>query len=143
VITNVPLGAPRRVCVKGMQGIDASVMRMVVQGTVWMSIGGLLPGDATLFQSDHQVHKLRSSSGKPDPRVRRPGTGISGLGHSRSGWFVHQEVADAVRVNRDTGTHGGGEVHLLQVTALGGRGLAAHHLIERGRVVLHQLLGVE
>jgi ABC-type Fe3+ transport system substrate-binding protein len=31
-------GMPRRVCVKGMQGVDATVVVTVVRGVVWMSI---------------------------------------------------------------------------------------------------------
>jgi hypothetical protein len=32
------MGVPRRVFVKGMQGVDATVVVTVVQGTVWLSI---------------------------------------------------------------------------------------------------------
>ncbi|MGH3917484.1 MAG: hypothetical protein ACRDSG_00305 [Pseudonocardiaceae bacterium] len=32
------MGVPRRVLVKGMQGVDVTVVVTVVQGTVWLSI---------------------------------------------------------------------------------------------------------
>lgn len=32
------MGAPRRVRVKGMQGVDATVVVAVAQGTVWLSV---------------------------------------------------------------------------------------------------------
>lgn len=32
------MGAPRRVRVKGMQGVDPTVVVAVVQGTVWLSV---------------------------------------------------------------------------------------------------------
>src|SRR6185437_14678666 len=68
----------------------------------------------------------------------------AGRGSGRSGgWFVDQKVAGAVRVDRDARAHGGGEVDLLQVTTLRRRWLAAHHLVERSGIVLHQLLGVD
>lgn len=37
-VTHPGRGLPRRVCVKGMREIDATVVVTVVQGSVWMSI---------------------------------------------------------------------------------------------------------
>src|SRR5699024_4652578 len=51
-----------------------------------------------------------------------------------------EEVAGAVHIDRDTGTHGGGHGDLLDVAALRGGRLQTQDLVERGHVVLDQLL---
>lgn len=42
------MGIPRRVSVKGMQGVDATVVVTVVQGKVWMSISPPLTWEAIM-----------------------------------------------------------------------------------------------
>ncbi|HKR52642.1 MAG TPA: hypothetical protein VJT72_24295 [Pseudonocardiaceae bacterium] len=46
--TDPHVGAPRRVRVKGMQGIDATVVVTVVRDTVWMSISPPLTWEAIM-----------------------------------------------------------------------------------------------
>src|SRR3954451_14142675 len=56
---------------------------------------------------------------------------------------LRKEVAGAQRVDRDARAHRRGEGDLLQVPALRRRRLGAEDVVQRGRVVLDQLLSVE
>src|SRR3954453_22920742 len=73
--------------------------------------------------------------------VRAGGAGASTSG--RDGLVLDGEVAGAVRVHRDAGAHRRGQRRLLHVPALGGRRLEPQHLLERGGVVLDELLLAE
>jgi hypothetical protein len=42
------MGMPRRVALKGMQGVDATVVVIVVQDTVWMSISPTFTWEAIM-----------------------------------------------------------------------------------------------
>ena len=52
--------APRRVFVKGMQGLDATLVVTVVQGTVWLSISPPFTWEAIMepAEIDELVHVL-------------------------------------------------------------------------------------
>src|SRR5699024_5003352 len=80
-----------------------------------------------------------------DSRAPRPPSGgrgaVRGDGRLSSGLVgLLEEVAGAVHIDRDTGAHGGGHGDLLDVAALRGGRLQAQDLVERGHVVLDQLL---
>lgn len=55
------MGMPRRVLVKGMQGVDATVVVTVVQGTVWLSISPPFTWEAImeLDKVDEVMHVLK------------------------------------------------------------------------------------
>src|SRR5690606_11046586 len=65
------------------------------------------------------------------------------VGSDRGRVLLDEEVAGAVRVDRDAGAHRGGDGGLLDVPALGGGRLQTEDLVQRGAVVLHQLGVVE
>jgi hypothetical protein len=54
-------GIPRRVCVKGMQGIDVTVVVTVVQGKVWLSVSPPFTWEAIMEPGkvDEVIHVLR------------------------------------------------------------------------------------
>lgn len=54
------MGMPRRILVKGMQGVDATVVVTVVQGTVWLSISPPFTWEAImeLDKVDEVIHVL-------------------------------------------------------------------------------------
>jgi hypothetical protein len=54
------IGAPRRVRVKGMQGIDATVVVTVVQGNVWLSVSPPFTWEAIMEPGkvDELMHML-------------------------------------------------------------------------------------
>ena len=54
------MGLPRRVRVKGMQGVDATVVVTVVQGTVWLSVSPPFTWEAIMEPGkvDEVIHVL-------------------------------------------------------------------------------------
>ncbi|MGH7929002.1 MAG: hypothetical protein ACREQV_14530 [Candidatus Binatia bacterium] len=54
------MGMPRRIAVKGMQGVDATVVVTVVQGVVWLSISPPFTWEAIMTPSkaDEVIHAL-------------------------------------------------------------------------------------
>lgn len=54
------MGMPRRIAVKGMQGVDATVVVTVVHGAVWLSISPPFTGEAIMTPGkvDEVIHVL-------------------------------------------------------------------------------------
>jgi hypothetical protein len=54
------MGMPRRIAVKGMQGVDATVVVTVVRGTVWLSISPPFTWEAIMkpCKVDEVIHAL-------------------------------------------------------------------------------------
>src|SRR3954452_11395919 len=77
---------------------------------------------------------------RSDVRCGALGAPSSGRRAVSGGGLVHQHVAGAVRVDRDARAHRRGDGDLLQVPALGRRRLGPQDLVQRGRVVLDQLV---
>ena len=94
------------------------------------------PADRPVTHARTALSRSRSAR-KCRSRVGAGGGGIDG----REDGVVDQQVAGAVRVDRDARAHRGGDGDLLQVPALGGGRLGPQHLVQRGGVVLDQLLG--
>jgi Na+/proline symporter len=55
------MGMPRRIAVKGMQGVDATVVVTVVRGTVWLSISPPFTWEAIMQPGkvDEVIHVLK------------------------------------------------------------------------------------
>jgi hypothetical protein len=55
------MGVPRRVCVKGMEGVNATVVVTVVQGKVWVSISPPFTWEAIMepVKVDELMHVLK------------------------------------------------------------------------------------
>ena len=69
------MGVPRRVLVKGMQGVDVTVVVTVVQGKVWLSISPPFTWEAIMEprEVDEVMHvlELAREEAKKMPAARR------------------------------------------------------------------------
>jgi hypothetical protein len=94
------MGRPRRVHVKGMQGVDATVVVTVVRDTVWLSISPAFTWEAimepgkvdevisTLERARDEAKKAAttrkgSEQRSPNNMGRSPGPGVTGRSRSR------------------------------------------------------------
>ncbi len=83
------MGAPRRVRVKGMEGVDVTVVVTVVRGTVWLSISPPFTWEAFMEpgQVDEVMHALelaRDEAKKKMMTAARNGRAAP-TGHSTGG----------------------------------------------------------
>lgn len=75
------MSMPRRIAVKGMQGVDATVVVTVVRGTVWLSVSPPLTWEAIMKPSkvDEVIHALelaRDEATKTAAALHRAAPGV-------------------------------------------------------------------
>ena len=75
-------GVPRRVFVKGMQGVDVTLVVTVVQGTVWVSISPPFTWEAIMepVKVDELIHvlELARDEARKMPGARNGGSSRTG-----------------------------------------------------------------